>query len=133
MLGRPPRSTRTDTLFPYTTLFRSTPQTEGTPAASESGGITGALVPRRRRRGGGNQDTGASLATSGKATVYVKGEKGTPRPIQITIGKSNGSLTVVTGGELKPGMEVIVGQLSGKEGVSGGGERRGKRSAARGG
>src|SRR3546814_5003299 len=23
MLGRPPRSTRTDTLFPYTTLFRS--------------------------------------------------------------------------------------------------------------
>src|SRR3546814_2395680 len=27
MLPRPPRSTRTDTLFPYTTLFRSTPST----------------------------------------------------------------------------------------------------------
>src|SRR3546814_11594592 len=27
MLRRPPRSTRTDTLFPYTTLFRSLPQT----------------------------------------------------------------------------------------------------------
>src|SRR3546814_6348907 len=26
MLRRPPRSTRTDTLFPYTTLFRSTAQ-----------------------------------------------------------------------------------------------------------
>src|SRR3546814_18248862 len=26
MIRRPPRSTRTDTLFPYTTLFRSTPQ-----------------------------------------------------------------------------------------------------------
>src|SRR3546814_16241996 len=26
MLRRPPRSTRTDTLFPYTTLFRSSPQ-----------------------------------------------------------------------------------------------------------
>src|SRR3546814_9303178 len=25
MFRRPPRSTRTDTLFPYTTLFRSTP------------------------------------------------------------------------------------------------------------
>src|SRR3546814_3360226 len=25
MLRRPPRSTRTDTLFPYTTLFRSSP------------------------------------------------------------------------------------------------------------
>src|SRR3546814_12690837 len=27
MSGRPPRSTRTDTLFPYTTLFRSTDYT----------------------------------------------------------------------------------------------------------
>src|SRR3546814_19881030 len=26
MIRRPPRSTRTDTLFPYTTLFRSYPQ-----------------------------------------------------------------------------------------------------------
>src|SRR3546814_6810665 len=26
MIRRPPRSTRTDTLFPYTTLFRSPPQ-----------------------------------------------------------------------------------------------------------
>src|SRR3546814_2612830 len=28
MIRRPPRSTRTDTLFPYTTLFRSGPNTE---------------------------------------------------------------------------------------------------------
>src|SRR3546814_3723606 len=28
MIRRPPRSTRTDTLFPYTTLFRSTAQAE---------------------------------------------------------------------------------------------------------
>src|SRR3546814_8993006 len=27
MIRRPPRSTRTDTLFPYTTLFRSVPNT----------------------------------------------------------------------------------------------------------
>src|SRR3546814_7473516 len=29
MLRRPPRSTRTDTLFPYTTLFRSQGHSEG--------------------------------------------------------------------------------------------------------
>src|SRR3546814_3024366 len=29
MIRRPPRSTRTDTLFPYTTLFRSFAATEG--------------------------------------------------------------------------------------------------------
>src|SRR3546814_19703309 len=40
MLRRPPRSTRTDTLFPYTTLFRSTiqpaPPLRGTRAAAWS-------------------------------------------------------------------------------------------------
>src|SRR3546814_4580713 len=30
MIRRPPRSTRTDTLFPYTTLFRTTPASIGT-------------------------------------------------------------------------------------------------------
>src|SRR3546814_3227211 len=29
MIRRPPRSTRTDTLFPYTTLFRSQPARDG--------------------------------------------------------------------------------------------------------
>src|SRR3546814_10285788 len=29
MIRRPPRSTRTDTLFPYTTLFRSGPEQHG--------------------------------------------------------------------------------------------------------
>src|SRR3546814_10652364 len=29
MIRRPPRSTRTDTLFPYTTLFRSDPRRDG--------------------------------------------------------------------------------------------------------
>src|SRR3546814_1261912 len=29
MIRRPPRSTRTDTLFPYTTLFRSDPASDG--------------------------------------------------------------------------------------------------------
>src|SRR3546814_1950650 len=32
MVRRPPRSTRTDTLFPYTTLFRSSPTTAVPPA-----------------------------------------------------------------------------------------------------
>src|SRR3546814_12016958 len=39
MIRRPPRSTRTDTLFPYTTLFRS-------PSARENG--AGECTPRRR-------------------------------------------------------------------------------------
>src|SRR3546814_11221446 len=34
MIRRPPRSTRTDTLFPYTTLFRSATRSGGSPSRS---------------------------------------------------------------------------------------------------
>src|SRR3546814_5443085 len=39
MIRRPPRSTRTDTLFPYTTLFRSVPVPRGhaSPRVSRAG------------------------------------------------------------------------------------------------
>src|SRR3546814_18357377 len=36
MIRRPPRSTRTDTLFPYTTLFRSSTKNGGNRYADES-------------------------------------------------------------------------------------------------
>src|SRR3546814_5035926 len=39
MLRRPPRSTRTDTLFPYTTLFRSALDLEGTGAVGLGGEV----------------------------------------------------------------------------------------------
>src|SRR3546814_11682010 len=37
MIRRPPRSTRTDTLFPYTTLFRSRPPYDGQLTALDGG------------------------------------------------------------------------------------------------
>src|SRR3546814_4070646 len=37
MIRRPPRSTRTDTLFPYTTLFRSTFRTGGEEGIADIG------------------------------------------------------------------------------------------------
>src|SRR3546814_19001931 len=45
MIRRPPRSTRTDTLFPYTTLFRSQPPGLGVASASMKYGAT--LVPAK--------------------------------------------------------------------------------------
>src|SRR3546814_7004448 len=50
MLRRPPRSTRTDTLFPYTTLFRSklTPKKACFPVNSRK---TGNFTPRPVRSG----------------------------------------------------------------------------------
>src|SRR3546814_4746368 len=40
MIRRPPRSTRTDTLFPYTTLFRSIPPVRGKCLASPDLSLT---------------------------------------------------------------------------------------------
>src|SRR3546814_5218066 len=57
MIRRPPRSTRTDTLFPYTTLFRSSP----------TGLAACCLLPPRSRFGGRISVTGCSPLRIGRA------------------------------------------------------------------
>src|SRR3546814_4442673 len=49
MIRRPPRSTRTDTLFPYTTLFRSILVDEGTDALAQLVDIDVARPHHRNR------------------------------------------------------------------------------------
>jgi len=49
--------------------------------------------------------------------------------VQVTTGDTNGTDTEITGGDLKPGMKVITGQLAAEAGGSGqrrqgGGQRR---------
>src|SRR3546814_6499120 len=52
MIRRPPRSTRTDTLFPYTTLFRSRrPTRQGAAYGLERRGAGGRSPADRARRG----------------------------------------------------------------------------------
>src|SRR3546814_12049328 len=47
MIRRPPRSTRTDTLFPYTTLFRSGRILNTSSGAALGSGISGAYAPSK--------------------------------------------------------------------------------------
>src|SRR3546814_17243469 len=53
MIRRPPRSTRTDTLFPYTTLFRSRTdrrrRATGISAATQGPAVAGPAEPEARR------------------------------------------------------------------------------------
>src|SRR3546814_18494045 len=51
MIRRPPRSTRTDTLFPYTTLFRSPRRPEGLHQGKQDG-----LPGAQESRGAGRRD-----------------------------------------------------------------------------
>lgn len=109
--------------------LRFTPSAGGQEAAK--GGISGALVPSRRRRGGDNEKA-ATIQRGAKQTVYVKGEDGQPRAIEVTTGDTNGQVTEILSGDLKPGMEVITGQFAGESsgsgkrssGGSGGGQRK---------
>src|SRR3546814_12857002 len=60
MIRRPPRSTRTDTLFPYTTLFRSAgllPPADAAPAGA----------PASRRHLGGFKSSEAAARRDGEA------------------------------------------------------------------
>src|SRR3546814_2141786 len=72
MIRRPPRSTRTDTLFPYTTLFRSVRRRGGVGAVLGAGGadrlrrdrhaLVRACAGQRLRRPGEVRPRGAVLA-----------------------------------------------------------------------
>ena len=93
--------------------------------SAASGGIAGALVPRRPRGGAGGADKSASVSRGAKQTVYVKGADGTPTPVSVTTGETNGTMTEITGGDLKPGMDVITGQLASGATASGAKRRSG--------
>lgn len=102
-----------------------------TPASPEAsggeGGIAGQLVRRPRRRG--QAEKTATVGRGARQTVYVLGDDGQPRPVEVTTGDTNGSMTEVTGGGLRAGATVITGQLAseGEPGSrrQGGGGRRG--------
>src|SRR3546814_10770114 len=86
MIRRPPRSTRTDTLFPYSTLFRSSGDRPGIPSApgahprpcvdlfSRIGAVPGnAIAAQGQRQHGQPQDcagTPAAAATAPRADRY---------------------------------------------------------------
>ncbi|MDP1025607.1 efflux RND transporter periplasmic adaptor subunit [Sphingomonas sp. KR1UV-12] len=93
-------------------------------SAAQGGGIAGSLTFRPRRD---RPERTATLARGATQTVYVKGADGQPQPVQITTGDTNGTVTEVIGGDLKPGQEVITGQLAGGDQAAAskaGGQRR---------
>src|SRR3546814_10254895 len=73
MIRRPPRSTRTDTLFPYTTLFRSSGGIEQRFASIESGGRDAA---RLHEVGKADRRPARLQAQPGEALEDDAGERG---------------------------------------------------------
>ena len=117
-------------LIPNAAL-RFQPSTGQPGADASKGGLASAIVPTRRRRGG--SDRTASIGRGSKQNVYVLGDNGEPRPVEITVGESDGQVTEVLSGGLKPGMQVVTGQLAGDSERKTGGQLSKKGAEAKGG
>jgi HlyD family secretion protein len=100
--------------------LRFSPDSAGGGASAGGGGIVGSLAPVRLGRGGaGGGRRGAQevrIGAGSKRTVYVLSPEGTPQPVEVTTGSSDGRNTEVTSPTLKPGMQVVTGQKSGGNG-----------------
>src|SRR3546814_10192445 len=77
MIRRPPRSTRTDTLFPYTTLFRSRE------AKASTGEVGGSMMKRRCLVWGGFQ-TILPLGGGGPCEAWWRGTRGVSCALSVT-------------------------------------------------
>src|SRR3546814_13747186 len=81
MIRRPPISTRTDTLFPYTTLFRSPPDTaQPAPAADAASASDSTTVQAAQAADDANQDPAEIIVTARRVE-----EKLQDVPISITV------------------------------------------------
>ena len=79
------------------------------PTKETDRGVAGALGPPRFTRGGPRVANAGRGATQ---TLYVEQADGSIKPIEVRTGDTNGTLTEVVGGNLKPGQKVVTGELS---------------------
>jgi len=98
---------RQNALLVPNTALRFTPTQSSAAAAGQSGGIMSSLMPRMPRTSARKTATGNG--PSRQAWVL---EGGAAKAVAITTGISDGRMTEITGGELKPGMLVITDQRS---------------------
>src|SRR3546814_18842035 len=130
MIRRPPRSTRTDTLFPYTTLFRSrlvvvaAGEREDVPEPDERRHDDAAHAPRhapahRRPRLGcrdaGGQRQGEQHRRAGEAAVDARARRATTREAGQ---EPHGILARARGGVRPPEPAEHADRTSGGEGMS---------------
>jgi HlyD family secretion protein len=94
---------RGDVLLIPNGALRFTPPKEG-----DHGGVTVRAGPF-----GPSQEQQKNIGAGSHQTIYVLGKDGTPQPIDVVTGATDGSRTEVRSDKLKKGMKVIVGQKTG--------------------
>lgn len=105
---------RENVLLVPTAALRYVPQqaenggSDASGKAGEGGSYVDKLLPRMPRRAKKAGQTAPRAGGSGQVWVL---EQGQPRKVEVQLGASNGRQTEITGGELKPGMQVITDYL----------------------
>jgi len=91
--------------------LRFTPRS-GASSGAPAGGLMTQMAPGGRRMRGGGAEKSAKIERGAKRQIYVLGENGAARPIDVTVGSSNGTRTEVSGAGLSAGLQVITGNLA---------------------
>src|SRR3546814_247392 len=109
MIRRPPRSTLTDTLFPYTTLFRSRARAFEQDSLDHDAGVHGEIGPRLRGIEVGHRGRAARAVALGdlvQADAELRG------PVEIVVARQAGLLA---GFDEDPRQRVDVAQVRDRE------------------
>ncbi len=96
-------------LVPNTALRFDPAQAAAAAKAGSSGGIVSSLMPRPPAT---TQRSARPAASASKSRRVFVLESGAPKAVAVTVGITDGRVTEITGGDLQPGMAVIVDQLS---------------------
>lgn len=109
-------ATREDVLLTPNAALRYKPTEKADAKASNStpGGVLSGMAPRMGPPpgGGSGQRKKTEGGSASKGTVYVLRD-GQPTPVSITLGITDSRNTEITGGDIKPGDSVIVGENTG--------------------
>lgn len=97
-------------------------------AGGKGPGIASSLIPRPRP-GAGARPRVATIKRGAEQSIYIQDADGNPKKVDITTGATDGLMTEVLSGDLRPGQMIITGVLTkeasaakaaGKSGSSGG-------------
>ncbi len=99
-----------DAVLVPSAVLRFTPETQEKEASS-SGSLISKLMPRPPK---GSSKTQQTEAAAKKQQVIWTLRDGKPASIDVTTGATNGVMTEILSGDVKPGMQVIVDTVSNK-------------------
>ena len=99
---------RRDVLLVPNAALRFSPERD----AAARGGVTSVLVPTRGLRRGNRAEREVGIGRGSRQTAHVLGADGTPQPVQVVVGETDGSVTEIVGGDLRPGMHVVTARLA---------------------